>query len=240
MLRNDGEELPVKYHPYGNYNDDWEETALAAEWLYNHTQYDNVKKLVINFIHAWAIDGEPEADINNLIRDTIDYINAAGYEIITEKFLKDHEKEIVNSELYELKDLNDAVCNALDQEFTRVRFGGMYDTNRYSKELVFRISSVNFNWFDLIWNYVYKYRSNINSVTIARDHESTGEDYFYSHNGVEIVQMPVEEFITLSGKPLIEEFTNKDSNLSLLDLYRNMPLSRMNEKIHIAKDNKHV
>ena len=230
MIRNDGVEFPVKVHIYGSYDDDYEETVYAAEWLYSHTQHEDIKKLIIQFIASWMLFGEPEARIDYMIKDTLDYLEQAGYRIVTPEFIKLHEKELVNAEDVELEEANKLIVNCLDNEFLRARFGGMYDTSHSSKEMVFRVSSVGFNWFNIIWTFVYNHRNEIESVTVVRDSESTHDDYFYSHNGVELNMLPVNDFINLSGRPVIESVEE-----SLLEMYPNMNRARINTKVEILK-----
>lgn len=42
----------------------------------------------------------------------------------------------------------------LNQKFLRVRYGGMYYTNTISKEMIFHISSIGFNWYNIIYKFV--------------------------------------------------------------------------------------
>ena len=94
----------------------------------------------------------------------------------------------------------------LNQEFLRARYGGMYNTVVGSREMVFRVSSMGFNWFNIIWNFVENNKSKIDCVTICADEESTGrEAYYYNHNGTIFYRTPVDEFIMLSGNPIVEK-----------------------------------
>ena len=43
MIRNDGKEIPVKVHPYGN-PEVIEETLYASQWLYQNTKNQKVQE----------------------------------------------------------------------------------------------------------------------------------------------------------------------------------------------------
>ena len=54
MIRNDGKAIPVSVHAYGNKDvEDVEETIYASEWLYNNTNHDEIKSVIIEFIACW-------------------------------------------------------------------------------------------------------------------------------------------------------------------------------------------
>ena len=65
MIRSDGKEFPVTIHLYGAM-DDPEETLYAAEWLYNHTQFQSVKDLIVKLVAAYAADLDPQIREDNL------------------------------------------------------------------------------------------------------------------------------------------------------------------------------
>lgn len=75
----------------------------------------------------------------------------------------------------------------------RVRYGGMFNSSATSKELVFRISSVGFNWFNIIYVFVADHKREVQSVTIVKDEEATGyENYFYKYKGEVYDRMPID------------------------------------------------
>lgn len=119
--------------------------------------------------------------------------------VLCDKFLKEGLDE---KEFNELNDLT-------NQEFCRVRtsnykmkFGGD------NGEIYFRISSKNFNWFDLIWKVVADNKNSIKNVTVMRDTQSLGgKDFdYYEIKGVKLTHIDVDTFLTLSGNPVIEDY----------------------------------
>lgn len=102
-----------------------------------------------------------------------------------------------------LAELNDAV----NDYYLRIRLGGIYNSDGQSGDAYFRISSEGFNWFNLIWKLVYDNRDYIKFVTVVRDNQSgksSGYDDYYTIGGKEVYQMPVDEFLTLKGNPILE------------------------------------
>ena len=125
------------------------------------------------------------------------------------------EDDAVTTESYML-DLIDVVDHAMNQEFLRLRTAGLYNTNDYnysSNELCFRIGSVYYNWFDVIWKVVYENRDRFATVTIVTDEQAGRPFKFYIHDGKVMNKFPVEEFILLSGNPVFEKLSVRQSLL---------------------------
>lgn len=206
MIRNDGTIFNVTVHPYGNEDVNFvEETLAASEWLYNHTKSNNTKELVMSFIKTWALSLEYSFE-PTIMGKIIVEIKNKPYKFLTQNFVELHREELENANVFDdLPVINKLVCMELNQEFLRARYGGMYNTVVGSREMVFRVSSMGFNWFNIIWNFVENNKSKIDCVTICADEESTGrEAYYYNHNGTIFYRTPVDEFIMLSGNPIIE------------------------------------
>lgn len=247
MIRNDGKAFPVIQHYYGNTNvDDVEETIFAGEWLFEHTNHSKTKELYITLLKTW---------INHVYEDKATYfdkermlyafeseIKSRGYVFLSFDFVKKHIDEIMESDaLYDLEGVNKLVCEELNQEFLRARYGGMYNSSRStSGEMVFRISSTNFNWFDVIWLFVNKNISKISTVTIVTDEESTGKAEYYKEKGIVFDNCPVDDFVNLSGNPVFESFENKDKlaqGNSILDSFLPANYNRIAENYYRMRFN---
>ena len=242
MIRNDGKYIPITQHIYGSKNiEDIDETLAAAEWLYKNTKNNSTKNLIIDFIVLYG----KSLNSDNIISAIIDDINNKPYKFLSENFIKsisdlieENSKKDIN---YALNDLNDLVNYELNQEFLRARYGGMYNTSNSSREMVFRISSIGFNWFNIIYEFVYNNRSQIDTVTIVRDEESTGmTNYYYKHGSKVFNKLPIDEFITISGNPVVEDFEkiiyNKNKKLlycgkSILESFTNINIFRLFNKL---------
>ena len=206
MIRNDGKEIPVKVHPYGNPNA-VEETVYASQWLYRNTRHEDVKQSVLKLLRAFAY--EELGVTEGIVDDLKEWIKTFKYVVLTEEFLNEI-PELDDIPLEHLDVMNLLICNELNQEFLRARLGGYVNSTPGSKEMVFRVSSVDFDWFNIIYMFVNDHKRDISSVTIAKDEESTGlANYFYKHRGYVFNQMPIDEFLSIPGNPVVEDLNLK-------------------------------
>lgn len=264
MIRNDGETFPVIQHIYANSKEP-DETLAAAEWLYQNTGNTNTKKLILETIALWGneILG---ANNDNFIPMIHKEINSKPYHFLSIDFIKSifPKLDMAAVDNMKLHILFEEVKKELNQEFLRARYGGMYYTNHISKEMVFRISSIGFNWYDIIYKFVKNASFRIENITIVRDEESTGiQNGFYrtSMNEAECYnQLPIDVFYReierspLAGKNFIinaQHCTGMNQRMmealknrqSFRDL-RNLPINygRLNNKLEqlAFKENKLV
>lgn len=207
MLRRDGKAIQVPVHAYGD-EEDPEYILMNAEWLYNNTENSSTKTDIILLLAIYAVNNDC-VDVSTFAQ----YVIKNDYLQISVKFLESIYNELeraidsaISSDYHNEEYYNKKVVDDLNQEFCRVRAGGVFDSDGNLGDLYFRTSSSGFNWFDVIWEFVYKlYKQNkVSTVTIVRDRESTNEDKVYYN------RMPVEEFITLSGHPYIESVNGRN------------------------------
>ena len=235
MIRNDGKSFKMLQHVYGS-KEEVEETLAAAEWLYSATNSQQTRTSIINLIASWGYSLNPDKDIVETIHAAID---SRPYKFLSHEFIDKIADYIRNGAIQEdVMTLNDNIVDELNQEFLRARYGGMYNSTVSSREMVFRVSSVHFNWFNIIFTFVYDRKNSISSVTVVKDEEATGFDDVYSHRGYKMYQMPVQEFIELPGNPVVEALTE---SLSVKDklctgasiresVGTNMNIRRLNER----------
>lgn len=236
MIRNDGKVYPVTQHYYGNRDvEDVEETIYAGEWLYDHTKHSSTKDAFIKLLKSWIykIYGSDSLyfDKERMLLAFKTEIDSRGYKFLDYNFIQSHIDNIMSiDEVYPLEDLNDIITEELNQEFLRARYGGMYNSSRStSGEMVFRISSTNFNWFNIIWTFVYDNMSKIRTVTIVADEESTGKNFYYKEKGITFDNCPVDDFINLSGNPVFESMDSFMEGKSILDSVTNKNYKRIAE-----------
>ena len=126
----------------------------------------------------------------------------------------DKVRELI-SQLRETKDVDvfRDLNELLNQEFCRVRTSNFkYKYGGDNGEIYFRLSSHDFNWFDLIWNTVMKFKDDIKTVSVMRDYQTFGKQFDWCKiKGEPIKHMDVEEFLTLPGNPVIEKIVKKGS-----------------------------
>ena len=78
-----------------------------------------------------------------------------------------------------MESLNRRVMERLNEEFLRARLGGLYHTVPGCRDAYFRISSHGFDWSAAITRFLQTHASEIDTVTVVRDEESTGDSRFY-------------------------------------------------------------
>lgn len=195
MIRRDGKMIPVDPHWYVD-PDDLEYTIDFAEDLYKATAEQTTKSLILEAIAYYNKERDPEYLKTVISRELIQKAKD------TVKTYRDESTLI--------KLLN----NAVNQEFLRYRFGGAYDTAEGSSDVYFRVSSTGFDWFSIIYEFVYKHANQISTVTVIRDPESTGTNgQYYNIGGQAADHMPIEDFITAKGRPVIDSWIYTGHNI---------------------------
>lgn len=190
MIRRDGKVFNVDFHPYGTEGIEYVLDYLP--WLFECTANESTRRDIAALVRAMM------EHTGSSINDLFD-----GFDVPSQflTYVSNYKETTDKTN----KELMDAVEYDLNQEFCRTRLGGRYNSDDVAAgEIVFRISSTNFNWFNVIWDFVYKNKRIIKLVTIVKDYESTGVDTPYRDGREIFFRMPVEDFITLSGTPIIE------------------------------------
>lgn len=209
MIRNDGKLFRMRQHIYGSLIS-FEETLAAAEWLYAATAKEATKSAIIEFIASWAhFVLHQESHIAEALYKEI---KTRPYKFLTAEFVQSIADKLEAAQPSDDTDtLNQIVVAELNQEFLRARYGGMYNSRSGSREMIFRVSSVDFNWFDIIYQFVYEHQHSIESITIVKDEESLGVDTVYTHKGVKLDHIPVDDFMLLPGNPVIESVKHQSA-----------------------------
>lgn len=206
MMRRDGKLFPCVQHPYGG---DLEETLAAAEWLYSHTASADTKAVCEHLVVAYAKSLDPDIGSDE-IASTIEYVfKRLPYHVCTLEFINAVAVNFAGQSLDNIPEdpapLVKTVNDRLNDEFLRVRIGGMYDSDAGNNSTYFRISSTGFNWFALIWTFVYERRHTLTDVTVVKDPEATGTvGYYYKGPHGPYDHIPVDEFITVKGNPMFD------------------------------------
>lgn len=195
MLRNDGELIDCSpIHPYVKYI--YEDSSEAL----NRLATDRLSSL------KWFYSNTKEQTTRGLIENIIIYLNSL-YEINISDFNISDETYLPKRE--EIEGFVEQLNAATNQEFLRARTSSMLFGGN-SNEIYFRISSINFNWFPLIWNIIYININNISNITICKDSNTFGgkfEPYIINHNSLN--HLDSNEFLTLKGNTVVEKLISK-------------------------------
>ena len=190
MVRTDGTAIPCIHHIYAG-EEDIDETLFAAEWLYRHTLCENTKILCLRLIKSYAVTLGKIDFISALIADIVN----KPYIFLTADFVQAVEEELKAVDTGDVFRLCKDVENALNNEFLRARYGGMYNTKKGCRDMYFRISSNDFNWDKVICNFINDCEIDIDTVTIVYDEESTRrKNCLYNYKGTSCDKLPVDAF----------------------------------------------
>jgi hypothetical protein len=226
MLRQDGYEVPVTVHLYAEGDEDFASEAEVASFLLLHSNKDHdiakytlcawMVSLIIDEIgYNWTPDmiaSKLNEQLNSLPYkfpfplSTNDYIKILSSRLDYGDFdmLMDFYDEIRTNQEKIWEDIK----QSLNQQFSRVRFGGMYDTIKGNHGIWLRVSSVGFHWENTFFNFVstHQHKLGIEYVTIVRDYESDWGDtpsavnYFYKGtNGALYQNMPIDIYLHETG-----------------------------------------
>ena len=226
MLRNDGKVFTCgSHHPYVKTNLSlnnkfairilFEREKDTLIWFYKHTQDTDTQLNIVTLIESVKLNKE--------------YYNLRDEDFDCYLAVVDSSDATILSNTFDVETIFELLNQKTNQEFCRFRTSDKY-LGGSTQNIFFRISSHGFNWFDLIWKFVYENKSWITHVTIAGDVRSGKEEHYYVHNGVVINELPIEEFITLSGNPIFET----------IDLQQGIKLSeayKLDNPYHWVKEN---
>lgn len=201
MISREGKVYSVEAHPYMDY-DIIPMNLEAGLWFYEHTFNEVVKQAYIDLL-SYYVKSE---------YGSIDALCSVNISVLEElkSFIQEHITDLKNSFNNcdrNKKEILDVLVNGLNQEFMRVRYGGIYKTVEGVREMYFRISSTEFNWFDIIREYVITHKDFIDYVTVVSDLASTGSGEFYSSKNGVYDNMPVDDFLdSLQNVVILEYF----------------------------------
>lgn len=224
MLRQDGQYFRCKSHLYGSQDTDMWETAAAAMFIIRTKSKDI--ELAEEAIDTWlAIQVAEIADFYDTESDLAQtYIDVVidhmpykfEYMLSSQEILTIHTrinawnnvrsllKFIRSHSVSSIIELCDKVSESLNQQFCRVRYGGRYNSDTGSEEIWFRVSSIGFNWVNVIYQFAseFKNKLNIRYISICRDYEAdlqfgyTEPEVFYrAKDGSLYHHMPIDEFL---------------------------------------------
>ena len=209
MLRNDGELLTCgEIHPYikSSYKEETQKSLYYLfylhpsfiEWFYVNSLNDELKQNIRKLIYLM--------DDRYSLGPVIQNISGEEEGKVLSNLEKLKEKIGTEKETKSIKDILDKTWYLTNQEFCRVRTSNYrYKTGGDNGEIYFRISSENFNWFELIWNVCVKFIHSIDYVTIMKDPQTFGKQFDYIKiKDLKINKLPIKDFIELDGEPLVE------------------------------------
>lgn len=222
MLRQDGQAFDVTHHFYVMDDEDLSSEAEVSAFLIKTGSKDSeYARFVLDAWMALLIENSVaydavKSDINDAIVSALSNLPYRfQYPLSIAELLSIHESQDNYTDVDSLYSFIDSVRDqqlkisltvkqSVNQQFCRVRYGGQYDSRVGNNSIWFRISSVGFNWADVIYVFAAKNKTkyHIQSITICRDYESDNGDiegapeYIYkAKDGTYYYDMPIDEFL---------------------------------------------
>ena len=237
MIRKNGEIIDcgdLGFHPYINGHADkleiWEEFedffVNYPEQIYWIIKYasdsikeklKNLMQLVATYLYLCEKDDSLEKLFEYGTDSSVALDIISNFDIMPDTKEKEINGPIIYKKIIELyEEVNDEFNN----EFLRLRMGGLLYQER-DGSAYFRVSSNGFNWFNVIWKTVFDNKGVISDVTIVKDFQSGKTfrtDDYYIAKGKKINRMPTEEFLTLPGNPIVEDFGNDNESYQGIEI----------------------
>lgn len=224
-LRQDGKYFPITMHIYCSGDGTLMGEAEAAEFvIVTKSKGIELAKQVLDtwfglMVHKRYPTFPDNLDITRLIIPAISISQSLmEYALSDAEILAIHQecdnyttmgefKEYLNA--LDLNTLQTDMMTLLNQEFCRVRYGGIYDSHG-DPELWFRISSVGVSWTNNIYNFVstFKNTAPVEYITICRDRTSPDDNatgfvniddrvmVYKADDGVLYLHMPIDEYLS--------------------------------------------
>lgn len=188
-------------------------------WFYTNYSDDSVKLdirvLVITYIMLFACRNFDVTDyypmyVSGGIRKTLFRSSPEKmYAAVREAFslLPIIEGEPISDVKDKLLQLYEKLIIKTNSDFARVRLGGRYYSSLSGKQdIYFRLSDTTHNWYDKIWAVVNENKNMLSTVTIEIEDDYLARKVHVAKiKGKAVSKMQVDEFLTLSGRPVVEE-----------------------------------
>jgi hypothetical protein len=200
-------------------------------WFYTNYSDDNfkldIRVLVITYIMLFACRNFDVTDYYSmyvsdgirkvLFRSKPENMIEALHEAYS--FLPITEGELLSDVKDKLLQLYEKLVIKTSSDFARVRLGGSYYSSLSGKQdIYFRLGDTTHDWYDKIWAVVNENKNMLSTVTIEiEDDYFTHDAHVAKIKGKAVSKMPVDEFLTISGRPVVEELDELDDALSIED-----------------------
>lgn len=200
-------------------------------WFYNNYSDDSIKLdiriLVITYIMLYACrDFDVASYYGGFVSENIRKVLFKSDPEKMYAALDDAYSLLPITEGEPLKDVKERLLQLYEKliiktnsDFARVRLGGRYFSSLSGKQdIYFRLSDTAHNWYDKIWAVVNENKNILTTVTIEiEDSSYTFKTHTAKVKGKEVSKMPIEEFLTMSGRPVVEELDELDDALNIED-----------------------
>lgn len=208
MMRHNGEVLEISFsrdrlrdHPYvvdrvrrnsaQFLSDTLHDKLPCLKWFYKNTQSDALREDIQAFYQC-------------LIKSNFEGLQGTELEDqISKEFdlPAQHEASGLTYSLEDAKTELDIIEQSTNQEFLRFRL----QRSSQGCEMFCRISSKDFNWYDNLCKFIFDHYNQLSTITVSNDVFTGVENQPKTHKGQPIVYLPVKDFVSFSGRPILEK-----------------------------------
>lgn len=218
-LRTDGSAFSVEEHIYGNADDkNFDDDSVLASFIIL-TNSGNISTanyiidiwLALRFIRVTNYIKYSISELIDLA--VIDYASNLSYHLSKPQYLKIHNDQnnytvetlidFINAVNRDMTTIHTQIADAFNQQFCQVRYGGLYIGTLGNPNLCFKISSSEFNWADIIYDFTSSFSRTrrVDDISICRNIDVDGgamgdELYYVAGDGTPYNQMPLDEYLT--------------------------------------------
>lgn len=221
MVRSDGVVYSVANLIYGHDYDNTEESILdtlsIVEWLYNRTRFGCVKNDILDFLYCFACTRRNNQTTADFL---LDYIRENPFVKLNPDFINRISDYLQDRVVYrDIIFYNNIVCLDLNQEFMRVIIEYDKDITKFT----FKLSSLHFDWYDIIYRVAYDNALNSDSITIISDEEALGICTYLKISDKIMKDVPFSYILNLGTVCMLND--DPKERAEYIRLYQGEPLS---------------
>lgn len=173
MIRNDGKVIAVKNHPFSSL-DDMNSILGAIEWLYENTRYERVKTSIIRTFVIYTRWNLPRGSLFDYLKkrslEKKPYFPSVTFFASIRDEMEEMDRKLMipplEDDLIKYLELS---AMQLNQEFIRAGLRRNERGNVQRGQMIIGISSVAYDWYPVISNFIRTSGLDIRTLTIVRD-----------------------------------------------------------------------
>ena len=208
MMRHNGEVLEISFskdglrdHPYvvdrvrrtsaQFLSDTLHDKLPCLKWFYKNTQSDALKEDIQAFYQCLI-----KSNFEDLQGTELEDQISKEFDLPTQ-----HEASGLTYSLEDARTELDIIEQSTNQEFLRFRL----QRSSQGFEMFCRISSKDFNWYDNLCKFIFDHYNQLSTITVSNDVFTGVENQPKTYKGQPIVYLPVREFVSFGGRPILEK-----------------------------------
>lgn len=209
MMRHNGEVLEIHYvepgpvdHPYvvdrvrrkesDFLKDSLYDRRKCWKWFYDNTESEKLRKDIQIFYQCLINSDFENLSKNNQLKELITAYFDLPFTLTAPTVTFTMKDALTRLAIIE---------ESTNQEFLRFRIQKGFS----GYDIFCRISSKDFNWYNNLCKFIFDHYSQLNTITVTNDMFTGVENETKTYKGQSIVCLPVREFVSFSGNPVLED-----------------------------------